>query len=112
MKFLVFYGLNIRIWFLSYTSLLYNKPLQVLHLCSCSLSSKFYIEQNPSKTGFFEGTVKHFSYPIQGYPQRMRLQRRLYRIYTVCFRLFTIPFNCKLVSNFAKSLNKPLQDYR
>ena len=28
---------------------------------------------------------------IRGYPQRMRLQRRLYRNYTVCFLLFRIP---------------------
>ena len=34
---------------------------------------------------------------IQRYPQRMRLQRRLYRIYTGCFLLFMIPSNCKLV---------------
>ena len=30
---------------------------------------------------------------IQGYPQRMRLQRRLYEIYTLCFLIFTIPFD-------------------
>ena len=29
-------------------------------------------------------------------PQRMRLQRRLYEIYTVCLFTFTIPCNCKL----------------
>ena len=38
---------------------------------------------------------------IQGYPQRMRLQRRLYGIYTFCFLIFTIPCNYKLVSLFA-----------
>ena len=47
----------------------------------------------------------------QGYPQRMRLQRRLYGIYTVCFLIFTIPVNCKLVCFFAKSLHKALNYY-
>ena len=28
---------------------------------------------------------------IQGYPQRMRLQRRLYGLFTVCFPVFMIP---------------------
>ena len=33
----------------------------------------------------------------------MRLQRRLCGVYTVCFLIFLIPFNCKLVSFFFKS---------
>ena len=40
----------------------------------------------------------------------MRLQRRLYRIYTVCFLIITIPFSFKTVS-LAKSSKKPLKDY-
>ena len=48
---------------------------------------------------------------IQGYPQRMRLQRRLYGIYTVCPLIFIILCNCKLVCFFAKSVYKTLQDY-
>ena len=39
---------------------------------------------------------------IQGYPQRKRLQRRLFEISTVSFLLFMIPRDCKLVSFFAK----------
>ena len=49
-------------------------------------------------------------YDVQGYPQWMTLQRRLYGIITVCLLIFTISFNCKLVSFFAKSLNQPLKD--
>ena len=41
---------------------------------------------------------------IQGYPQIMRLQRRLYKIYTVCFLTFMIPCNCKLLYQYSKSL--------
>ena len=48
---------------------------------------------------------------IQGYPQRIRLQRRLYGIYTVCFLIFMIPCNCKLVFFFAKSSFKSLDYY-
>ena len=48
----------------------------------------------------------HFTY-VQGYPQRMRLQRRLYVIVIVCNLTFMIPCNCKLVFIFAKWFNKP-----
>ena len=48
---------------------------------------------------------------LQGNPQRMRLQRRLYGIYTVCFLIFMIPCNCKLVFFFAKSSFKSLDYY-
>ena len=48
---------------------------------------------------------------IQDYPQKMRLYRRLYRIYFDCLLIFMIPCNCKLVIFFAKSLNKQLIDY-
>ena len=48
---------------------------------------------------------------IQGYPQRMRLQRRLYGFYTDCFLMFRIPCNCKFVYFFVKSLHKPLDNY-
>ena len=44
---------------------------------------------------------------IQGYPQRMRIYRRLYGIYTVRFFTLMVPCNCKRISFFAKSLNKP-----
>ena len=37
----------------------------------------------------------------------MRLQRRLYGIYTVCFLIFMTPFNYRLLSFHAKSINKP-----
>ena len=43
--------------------------------------------------------------------KRMTLQRRLYGIFTVCFIIFMISCNFKLVSFFDKSLNKPLKDY-
>jgi len=39
---------------------------------------------------------------IQGYSQMMRLQRQLFWILTVCFFIFKIPWNCKLVA-FTKS---------
>ena len=42
----------------------------------------------------------------------MRLQRRLYWIYTALFLIYTIPCNCNLISFLAKSLNKPLKGYR
>jgi len=48
--------------------------------------------------------ISHLINNVQGYPQRMRLQRLLYKTYTVCFLLFMISCNCKLVSFFAKSL--------
>ena len=48
---------------------------------------------------------------IQGHPQRMRLQGRLYGIYTVRFLIFMIPCNSKLVSIFVKTFKKPLKDY-
>ena len=47
---------------------------------------------------------------IQGYPQRMRLHRRLYRMYTVCFLIFMIPCNCKLVYLLFKLLNMYVKD--
>ena len=37
---------------------------------------------------------------VQGYPQRTRLQRRLYRIYTICFFIIVTHRNCKVVSLF------------
>ena len=48
---------------------------------------------------------------IQGYPQRMRLQRRLYEIYAVFIHVSMILGNCKLVSSFAKSINYSLNDF-
>ena len=45
---------------------------------------------------------------LQGYPKRMRHERGLYRIYTVCFFIFNIhvpnPSNYKLITFFAKIL--------
>ena len=34
---------------------------------------------------------------VQGYPQRMKLQRRLYQIYTCLFPCFDIPATIKLL---------------
>ena len=62
-------------------------------------------------TPIFSTFILQITY-IQRYPQRMRLQKRLYGIFTVCFLIYMIPCNCKLVSFFAKSLNKPLKDRR
>ena len=45
------------------------------------------------------------------YPQKIRLQRRLYGIYNVCFLILTTLCNYKHVSFFAKSLDKPLNGY-
>ena len=45
---------------------------------------------------------------IQGYPQRIRLQRRLYGVYIVCFLIFTTLCNFKQVLLPAKSWNKPI----
>ena len=44
-------------------------------------------------------------------PQRMRLQRRVNRIYTVCFRTFLTACNCELVYFFVKSINRQEKDY-
>jgi len=44
---------------------------------------------------------------IQGYPQRIRLQRRLYGICLVRFLAFRVPCRPKLVYFCAESLNKP-----
>ena len=48
---------------------------------------------------------------IQGYPQRIRLQRRLYGS-TVCFFMLMNPCNCAIVFFLTKSFNMPLKDYR
>ena len=47
---------------------------------------------------------------IPGYPQRMKLQRRLYIIYTVYFLILRIPWNFKLVVFVAVSRNRQLED--
>ena len=39
----------------------------------------------------------------------MRIQRRLYGFNTVSLIIFMVPYGCKLVSFFEKSLNKPLK---
>ena len=44
---------------------------------------------------------------IQGYPQRMRLQRRLYKVETVCFLVFLIL--CNLGSSYLKKFMSSLQ---
>ena len=49
-------------------------------------------------------------YTVQGYPQRMRLQRRLYRIYLAFFLTFGVYRSCKLVSSVAESFTSP-KDY-
>ena len=55
--------------------------------------------------------VFKFIIHLQGYPQRMRLQRRVNRIYTVCFRTFLTACNCELVYFFVKSINRQAKDY-
>ena len=45
---------------------------------------------------------------LQGYPQRMRLQRRLVGIYTACFLIFMISCTFKIEYFLTKSFNKPL----
>jgi len=40
--------------------------------------------------------LSYSQWPIQGYPQRMRLQRRLYRIFFFCFLTFRVPCRSKL----------------
>ena len=42
---------------------------------------------------------------MQDYPESMRIQRRLYGIYFVCFLVFMIPFNYKLLSFFVKTID-------
>ena len=49
--------------------------------------------------------------PDIGLSTKMRPQRRLYRIHTVCFLIFTIPWKCKHVSFYAKPLNKSLKEF-
>ena len=51
-------------------------------------------------------------YLLQDYFLRMRLQRRLYGIYIVCFLIFMIPCNYKLLSFFVNSLNKSFKGRR
>jgi len=46
-----------------------------------------------------------WTFMLQDYPQRMRLERRLYGICTVILLKFMIPCNCKQVSFYVKSLN-------
>ena len=43
---------------------------------------------------------------IQGYPQRIRLQRRLYRLYTVYFLILRILCTCKLFFFVATLINR------
>ena len=64
----------------------------------------FLVKNYQVKVNFFTLT------DLQGNPQRMRLHRRLYGIYTVCFLIFT-HCNTKLLSFFAKIFNKPLTDF-
>ena len=47
-------------------------------------------------------------FKVQGYPQWMSLQRRLYVTITVCFLIFMISYNCKLL---CKSFRNQLNDY-
>ena len=54
---------------------------------------------------------KHQIEIIHGYPKRMSLQRRLYGIYIVCFRIFMIPCTYKFLSFVAKSFYKPVKDH-
>ena len=49
------------------------------------------------------------SFYVQGNPQRMRLQRRLYGVYADCFLIFMTPCYYKLVFIFVQSFNKLLK---
>ena len=71
----------------------------LIYLCSSLLSSlvRLFIQK------------QFLTLYIQGYPQRIRLQRRLYGIYTVSFDIFTILCNCKRVSLFAKSVKESIK---
>ena len=101
-----------------------NKNLNstAFSLCLC-LNGRRFLPANPcflqnsdisssvGISGSLQYSNKHyvqFVY-VQGYPQRIRLQRRLYGIYNVCFKLFIIIFHCTLLSFFVKSLNKPFK---
>ena len=44
---------------------------------------------------------------VQGYPQRIILQRRLYGINTACFLIFRISCNYKCICFYAQSLERP-----
>ena len=48
---------------------------------------------------------------IQGFPQRMRFQRRLYGICTVSFLVFTFPATKNFFLIFAKPLNNTFQGH-
>ena len=61
----------------------------VLDLCSM-------LAYDNSTLGIFEYFCLYVRF-VQGYPQRMKLQRLLYGIYTVSFLIFTILCKCKLV---------------
>ena len=68
---------------------------KVLNIGLCSVIKKIII--NVIK--YITGCILH-AYIMQGYPQRMRLPRRLKEMYTVCFFIFTINY-----SFFAKMVN-------
>ena len=75
----------------------------VLEICFCDEDSK----QNKKH---FKKNIADYGTELcnkQSYLQMMRLQRRLYGIYTVYFPIFIISCNCKLISFFAKFLKKP-----
>ena len=75
--------------------------------CGCVVRCDYcmYLLSKPNLNETFlqRRVVEHII--IKGYPQRMRLQRRLYGVYIPYIQ---ISCNCKLISFFAKSLYKPL----
>ena len=70
-------------------------------------SIKNYITTNKQVQKSSRLSILRITANIQGDPQRMRLQKRLYRIYILCFLILIIHCNCKLFSFFSKSLNEP-----
>ena len=75
----------------------------VLEICFCDEDSK-------KNKKHFKKNIADYGTELcnkQSYLQMMRLQRRHYGIYTVCFLIFIISCNCKLISFFAKFFKKP-----
>ena len=114
---------KISVFFLSWKGL--NSRKFLLCVCSINLAASqivckkknisFILDQAKGLTGTVVNRKRHWvmstvlsSYLsiLQGYPQRMRLHWRLYEIYTSCFLIFTIFNNFKLLSFFAKLLQK------
>ena len=82
-------------------------PDRNIFLINVELTSTFFLykglvhHKSPNlkfTVSFFVGY--HVLDNLQGYSQRMTLQRLLYEMYTVCFIIFRIPCNCKAMPNY------------